>query len=201
MARPSLRITGGELRGRVLRSSRDAKIRPTSAKVREALFNVIGPIAGFRVADLYCGSGALGIEALSRGAAEVVAVDRSRAARQLVLDNLAQIDDAVAGRCRFVQSSVERWMRELPDGSPFDLVLMDPPYAQLDAAVDVLGAIFERGLLGRGGLAVCEHSARRAIEPPGRKFRICGNYRYGDSALTLLVDSGSGPDKENGTGN
>lgn len=201
MAGPSLRITGGQLRGRVLRSARGARIRPTSAKVREALFNVAGPVEGLRVADLYCGSGALGIEALSRGAAEVVAVDRSRQARKLVLGNLAQLDDAVAGRCRFIRSSVERWIKENAGGSPFDLVLMDPPYAELDAAVDVLAAIFARGLLGDSGLAVCEHSARATIEPPGAGFRIRGNYRYGDSALTLMVDSGPDPDKENGTGN
>ena len=201
MAGPSLRITGGELRGRVLRSSRDARIRPTSAKVREALFNVVGPVEGLRVADLYCGSGALGIEALSRGAAEVVAVDRSRLARQLVLGNLAQLDAAMGGRCRFVRSSVERWIDEYADSAPFDLVLMDPPYAQLGAALDVLAAIFERGVLGGGGLAACEHSARTTIEAPGRGFRIRGNYRYGDSALTVMVGSGAGPDEENGTGN
>ncbi|MCY3694122.1 MAG: 16S rRNA (guanine(966)-N(2))-methyltransferase RsmD [Chloroflexi bacterium] len=201
MARLSLRITGGKLRGRVLRSSRDAKIRPTSAKVRESLFNVIGPVEGLRIADLYCGSGALGFEALSRGAAEVVAVDRSRMARQMVLGNLAQLEDAVEGRCRFIGSSVERWIDEFAGGPPFDLVLMDPPYAQLDAAMDALAAIIERGLLGRGGLAVLEHSARSTVESAGREFRICGNYRYGDSALTLVVDAGSGPDEENGNGN
>lgn len=200
MAGPSLRITGGELRGRVLRSSRDAAIRPTSAKVREALFNVIGPVEGLRIADLYCGSGALGIEALSRGAAKVVAVDRSRRARRLVMGNLAQLDDAIGGRCRFIGSSVERWIDEFA-GVPFDLVLMDPPYAQLGAALDALTAIFARGLLDRGGLAVLEHSARLGVETAGRGFRIGGNYRYGDSALTLVVASGSGPDEENGTGN
>lgn len=200
MAGPSLRITGGELRGRVLRSSRDAAIRPTSAKVREALFNVIGPVEGLRIADLYCGSGALGIEALSRGAAKVVAVDRSRRARRLVMGNLAQLDDAIGGRCRFIGSSVERWIDEFA-GVPFDLVLMDPPYAQLGAALDALTAIFARGLLDRGGLAVLEHSARSSVETAGQGFRIGGNYRYGDSALTLVVASGSGPDEENGTGN
>lgn len=200
MARPSLRVTGGSLRGRVLRSSRDSAIRPTSAKVREALFNVVGPVVGQRVADLYCGSGALGIEALSRGAREVVAVDRSRLSRQLVLGNLAQLDDDLAGRCRFVRSSVERWTKDAAAGPPFDLVLMDPPYAQLDEAVGVLGAIFARGLVGPGGMAVCEHSARSPIDASGREFRIAGNYRYGDSALTLLVDPGTGPNKENGTG-
>lgn len=189
------------MRGRVLRSSRDAKIRPTSAKVREALFNVIGPVEGLRVADLYCGSGALGIEALSRGAAEVVAVDRSRLARQLVLGNLAQLDDVMGGRCRFIRSSVERWVSEFAGGSPFDLVLMDPPYAHLDAAINALSAIFERGLLGHGGLAVCEHSSRATIETSGRVFRIRANYRYGDSALTLMIDPGSDSGKENVTGN
>ena len=197
MAGPNLRITGGELRGRVLRSSRDARIRPTSAKVRSALFNVIGPVKDLRVADLYCGSGALGIEALSRGAAEVVAVDRSRLSRQLVLGNLAQLDDEVAGRCRFIRSSVERWIRDASGGPSFDLVLMDPPYALLDEAAAALAAIFERGLLGPGGLAVCEHSARSRIESSGEEFQISGNYRYGDSALTLMVGSGPVPGKEN----
>jgi 16S rRNA (guanine966-N2)-methyltransferase len=200
LARPSLRITGGALRGRVLRSSRDAGIRPTSAKVREALFNVIGPVAGLRVADLYCGSGALGIEALSRGACEVVAVDRARISRQLVLGNLAQLDDDLAGRCRFVRSNVERWIKEAAGGPPFDLVLMDPPYAQLDSAVEVLATVFARGLIGPRGLAVCEHSARSKIESAAGVFRISGNYRYGDSALSLLVEPGAGPDEENGTG-
>ncbi len=201
MARPSLRITGGSLRGRVLRSSRDSAIRPTSAKVREALFNVIGPVEGLRVADLYCGSGALGIEALSRGALEVVAVDRSRLARQLVLGNLAQLEDNLANRFRFVRSSVERWTKESAGRASFDLVLMDPPYAQLDAALGDLAAIFQQGLVGPGGLAVCEHSSRSAIDSSRREFRVCGNYRYGDSALSLVVGSDMGPNKENGSGN
>lgn len=199
MAAPSLRITGGALRGRVLRASGHAGIRTTSAKVRQALFNVIGPVEGLRVADLYCGSGALGIEALSRGAAEVVAVDRSRRARQLVLGNLAQLDDGLSARCRFVRSSVERFAADAA-GAPFDLVLMDPPYAQLEAALYALAAVVRRGLLGPDGLVVCEHSARSAVDPPGPDLQVRGSYRYGDSALTLIAGPAADPDAENGTG-
>ena len=200
MAGPTLRVTGGVLRGRVLRATRDARIRSTSAKVRAAAFNVVGPVDGLRVADLYCGSGALGIEALSRGAAEVVAVDRSRQARQLTLGNYAQIEEDLAAKCRFVHSSVERWIDEFEPSPGFDLVLMDPPYAQLEPAARALEAIFGRGVLVAGGLAVFEHSSRTAIDAADRGFRIRGSYRYGDSALTVLEGEPANPRLENGSG-
>ena len=193
MAGPNLRITGGALRGRMLRATRNAKIRSTSAKVRSAIFNIVGPVEGLAVADLYCGSGALGIEALSRGAGRVVAVDNSRLGRQLTLANIAQLDPGLQSRFRFVRARVQQWILDPANGAPFDLVLLDPPYSQLDSALEAIAGIIANGVLGPDGLAVCEHSARQSI-PAGEGFHVADSYRYGDSALTLV----RGPSPEPG---
>ncbi len=187
MAGPNLRITGGVLRGRILRATSRVQIRSTSAKVRAAIFNVIGPVQGLRVADLYCGSGALGIEALSRGAAQVIAIDNSRLAQQLTLANIAQLDPELNSSYRFKRMTVERWVGDPENGAPFDLVLMDPPYAHFASAQAAITKIFGRGVIAPGGLAVCEHSARSSLAESDAGFRVAGRYRYGDTAITLVM--------------
>ena len=123
-----VRVVAGEARGRHLRSPEGDVTRPTGDRVREAVFNALasrGPIAGLRVADLYAGSGALGIEALSRGAADVWFVESDRRAVGVIEDNLDTL--GFRDRATVLQHSVERSVGSLPDD--FDIVLVDPPYS------------------------------------------------------------------------
>ncbi|HET6953825.1 MAG TPA: 16S rRNA (guanine(966)-N(2))-methyltransferase RsmD [Acidimicrobiales bacterium] len=124
-----MRVVAGSARGRTLVTPAGARTRPTTDRVREAIFNALGSrdaIDGAQVVDLFAGSGALGIEALSRGAAHVTFVDRDRAARQAIRRNLDTC--GLADRAQIVAATVERWLASLA-GTRFDLAFCDPPYA------------------------------------------------------------------------
>src|SRR5262245_1079298 len=117
-----MRIIAGTLKGRRLKSPTWEGLRPTSDRLRETLFNVLAPrIAGARVLDGYAGTGALGIEAVSRGASHVTFVDRDRRARALIAENLAHC--GVASGCAIIRASFDPL-------SVFDIILLDPPYAE-----------------------------------------------------------------------
>jgi 16S rRNA (guanine966-N2)-methyltransferase len=117
-----VRIVAGEFKGRRLHAPRGARTRPTADRVREALFSMLGDVTGLRALDLYAGSGALGIEALSRGAASAVFVERDRQALDALLRNL----DAVGATAEVRRQDVARFLAR-PEGT-FDLVFCDPPY-------------------------------------------------------------------------
>jgi 16S rRNA (guanine966-N2)-methyltransferase len=153
-----LRVVAGELRGRRLASPprRSAAVRPTSDRAREALFAILGDVSGLEVLDLFCGTGALGIEALSRGAASAVLVDSKP---DLAHRNVAAL--GLERRCEVVRSDALRYL-ERP-GERFDLVLCDPPYG----AAARLGAELGRLLpprLAAGGRVVTESAARAPLE-------------------------------------
>ena len=131
-----MRVVAGAIKGRRLQGPRGRTTRPTSDRVREALFQVLEPVAGARVLDLYAGSGALGIEALSRGAAEAVFVERDRRAAELIARNL----EAVGVAARVEQRDAFAFLEDRRAGR-FDLVLIDPPY---DFAPTLGDALTER---------------------------------------------------------
>src|SRR5262249_22850268 len=147
-----MRVIAGSLKGRRLKSPKWPGLRPTSDKLRETLFNVLAPrIAGARVLDGYAGTGAVGIEAISRGASAASFVDSDRRARALIADNLAHC--GLPTGCAIIRPSFDRLDRL----GPFDLVLLDPPY---DAAPEEVIAMVA-DLVAPGGLLVLEHAARR----------------------------------------
>ncbi len=168
-----LRIVAGALRGRRIPVPRDAGYRPTADRTREALFSILGErVAGARVLDAYAGSGALGFEALSRGAASAVFVESDPRRAEAIRHTAETL--GLADRCRVVQGRVLHWIRDGAAEGPFDLVFADPPYA---AAPDEPGAgegpgllakAGKTGLLAEGGLLVLERSSR----PAGREARI-----------------------------
>ena len=153
-----MRIIAGELKGRRLVAPSGAAVRPTSDSLRETLFNVLGPtLDGLRVLDGFAGTGALGLEALSRGAAHVTFVERDRRAQALVAENLAHC--GVRDGYAIIRASVVRALDD-PGAEPFDIMFFDPPY---DARAD--GDLAAAGdSLAAGGLVVLEH-ARRTLSP------------------------------------
>jgi 16S rRNA (guanine966-N2)-methyltransferase len=171
-----LRISGGELRGRRLRVPRGAReLRPTTERVREALFSILGDVSGARVLDLFCGSGALGLEALSRGARSAVLVDRSAAAAR---GNVEQLE--LGERAGVVRADALRFLRRA-EPSSFDLVLCDPPYRLADRLAGDLDPLIRRVLAGDGRVVV-ESSPDRPLELglPVRTER-----RYGDTLIRV----------------
>jgi 16S rRNA (guanine966-N2)-methyltransferase len=176
-----MRVIAGSLKGRRLQTPTWDGLRPTSDKLRETLFNILAPrIQGARVIDGYAGTGAVGIEALSRGAAHVTFVESSRRAVALIEANLAAC--GVKQGYTIHTGDVGSVLRGLPEGEEFDLVLLDPPYeadtvrAALDAAA---------GRLARAGLVVLERATRRDPDVPAGLTRI-RDVTSGDSTLTFL---------------
>ncbi len=181
MAAGRLRITGGTARGLPLTELRRLRLRPTAAIVREALFNILGDsVNGATVLDIFAGTGALGIEALSRGAAAVVFIDAEPEACQAILQSLARA--GFSGRGRVIRGRLPAALSSIE--GPFDLVLMDPPYDS-DAAEPTLALLSP--LLAARGLVVYEHGSR--YNPPGRPAGLGLQDRrvYGDSALALYT--------------
>lgn len=158
-----LRIIAGTHRGRPLVSPSGQSTRPTSGRVREALFSILGDVSGLSVLDLYAGSGAMGLEALSRGAARAVFVEASKAAVACIRENLRVLE--LEQRARLLPVKVEAAKRTLSESDSFDLVICDPPWADLELAVRELEHWVIARCLVEGGRLVLEHPAKQAPRP------------------------------------
>jgi 16S rRNA (guanine966-N2)-methyltransferase len=172
-----MRVVAGEARGRRLHAPPGRTIRPTSDRVREAVFNTLGSLGGVEgatVADLFAGTGALGVEALSRGAEAVTFVDSDRTAVATIRANL-EATGLEGGTA--VQADVLRW---LPGKGPFDLVFADPPYA-FAAWPDLLQVL-------NAGLAVLESDHPVDVGPAWQVLKVKG---YGGTVVTFARPSGS----------
>jgi 16S rRNA (guanine966-N2)-methyltransferase len=170
-----VRIIAGEHRGRKIAAPKGTETRPTSDFVREAAFNLIGPVAGGAVLDVYAGSGALGLEALSRGAARAVFVDSSREACRTIDWNLEHLGLKGTVLCRDAESVLRA------ERGPYDLILADPPYSFTDygrLAPHVLR------LLAADGVAVLQTPA--AEEPALAGLEVRTSRTYGSARLTLF---------------
>ncbi len=182
-----MRITGGTLRSRQLQAPRGQATRPTSDRVREALFGILGAtgvLRGARVLDLYAGTGALAIEALSRGAAHATLVESSREALAALRANVEAL--GLRAVTSIVVGSVEATRSRVAREGPFDLVLADPPWALVDEGgpSEALSALARAGALSPDAVVVLEHDARSAPPQP-RALEPIDRRRYGDTALTL----------------
>jgi 16S rRNA (guanine(966)-N(2))-methyltransferase RsmD len=181
-----MRVIAGELGGRRLVAPRGWKVRPTSDRAREAIFSVLGDrVEEASVLDLFCGTGALAIEALSRGAARATLVDRDTRAALGNVENLG-----LADRVELVRADVSRWLSALPEGEGaprFDLVFVDAPYKLADRVGQELDTHLSR-LLNPGGRAIVESGARRPLRIdalPRLRQR-----RYGAADVSIYGDDG-----------
>lgn len=179
-----MRVIAGDLKGRRLVAPRGWTVRPTSDRVREAIFSALGDVAGARVLDLFCGTGALAIEALSRGAAHAVLVDRDT---RPALGNVERL--GLRDRADLVRDDVARWLAGAPcrpEEPRFDLVFVDAPYRLAGRVREYLNSWLPR-LLAAGGRAVIESSARSplrldSLEPLRRR-------RYGRTDVTFYGEA------------
>ncbi|MFN2557349.1 MAG: 16S rRNA (guanine(966)-N(2))-methyltransferase RsmD [Nitriliruptorales bacterium] len=176
-----MRVIAGTARGRRLSAPPGRDTRPTSDRVKEALFSALGPrLRGARVADLYAGSGALGIEALSRGAASATFVERSRSAQRALSDNLSR--SGLEAQAFVVRDDVRAALRTRPRGAPFDIVLIDPPYdVDHRELQEVLHLVSE--LTAPEGVVVLELGRRTAHPPWPERLQPGRERRYGDTLL------------------
>jgi 16S rRNA (guanine(966)-N(2))-methyltransferase RsmD len=175
-----MRVIAGRYKGRRLKAPDWPALRPTSDKLRETLFNILAPrIEGARVIDGYAGTGAIGIEALSRGAAHVTFIERDRRAIALIEENVAGCD--AAGDYTIRGGDVAAVLPRLPAGA-CDLMLLDPPYDSLTNDVLELSV----RVMAPGGLLVLERATRREPESPPTLARV-RDVKSGDSTLTFFT--------------
>jgi len=180
-----MRIVAGEFRGRQLSTPSGAATRPTAARAREALFAILRDVSEERVLDLYAGSGALGLEALSRGAERLVSVESNKAAQQAIRSNLLAL--GVEARATLVPLRAEASFKALERLAPFSLVFADPPWADAQAALQVLEKLVTYPLLTPAARLVLEHAARTPPVPgPGARLRALDTRRWGDTAVTIF---------------
>lgn len=179
-----MRISGGIFRGRKLKTLKLKSLRPTSEKVRQAIFNIIGQdIKDRDVLDLYAGSGAFGFEALSRGASHVDFVEGDRMLCETIRENARTL--GVEKSVRIIRADVESAIQRLSlTGRVFSLIFADPPY-QSGVTEKLIELIDKYKILNKDGIVVIEHSKR---EEPGRGGRLLNKVdsrQYGDTVVTL----------------
>ena len=176
-----MRVIAGQYKGRRLKAPRWSGLRPTSDKLRETLFNVVAArVPGARVLDVFAGTGAIGLESLSRGAETAVFIDEDARAAALIGENLQLC--GVADRCVIIRDTAERALSRPIAGSPFELVVLDPPYD-----FEPLGRVVAAaaGHVARAGWLILEHASRRPV-PEVAGARAVRTIRAGDSALTFF---------------
>jgi len=179
-------VIAGELRGQSLVAPRGWKVRPTSDRVREAIFSALGDlVAGAGVLDLYCGTGALAIEALSRGAEHAVLVDRDT---RPALGNVERL--GLGERTELVRGDVGRWLATVPEGSEgsrFGLVFVDAPYRLADRVAQDLNTHLPR-LLAGGGRAIVESGSGRPLRIDS--LELLRQRRYGAADVSIYGGAG-----------
>jgi 16S rRNA (guanine966-N2)-methyltransferase len=183
-----VRIVAGELKGRTLRGPTGPGVRPTSDGLRETLFNVIGArVEGARVLDAFAGTGAVGLEALSRGAVHATFVERDRRALAVLDRNIAAC--RVEGRSRVIRQDVMRLDPNAGLLRAFDIVFLDPPYdiGEIEKSIDRAA-----GWVGSRGLLVLEHSRRRPTPEAAGRLTRHRLLTAGDSALSFYADALTG---------
>lgn len=173
-----MRIIGGQFKGRRLQQPATDKTRPLSDLAREGLFNVLGDVAGLTVLDAYAGSGAVGLEALSRGAAHVTGVEMAQEAVRTIQENVQQL--GAGNRYTLVRQPIDQWLKQTAQADAFHIIYAGPPFGQAEQdTAEQLG-----DLLTAGGLLIFETPKRgRPLELPA--LRQVDSRTYGESTLTF----------------
>jgi 16S rRNA (guanine(966)-N(2))-methyltransferase RsmD len=180
-----MRVIGGNAKGRRLKAPRGKDLRPTAARVKEALFDILPhDLSDLQVLDLFAGTGNMSVEALSRGAGSATLVELSADAAGLIRENIKRT--GIAERCRLLHMPVDRALRRLAQkNESFDLIFIDPPYGRklADRTLRLLGA---GSLLRAGGVIIAEHSVRDGIADHYGALALRDQRRYGDTLLSFF---------------
>jgi 16S rRNA (guanine966-N2)-methyltransferase len=182
-----MRIISGKLRGRRIKGPDGMELRPTGDRLKESLFNIFGPgISGAAMLDVFGGTGAIGIEALSRGASEVVFIESAEAAARLILENLRLCE--IGSGFRIIRQDVFAALRALArQGFKANIVFFDPPY-DWKPYVDLLDIVFTRGLLVQSSRVVIEHHRKAVLPESGDGYRRSRVVRQGDHCLSFYEE-------------
>jgi 16S rRNA (guanine966-N2)-methyltransferase len=179
-----MRVIAGRFRGRKLSAPRGERTRPTSDRVREALFSVLGDVAAARVADLYAGTGALGIEALSRGASHVTFVEPAGPALACIRQNLASL--GLEASASVLALGLERAGKALAANGPYDLVFCDPPWADLPRATRTLARVMKPSLFAATATLTIEHPEELELEPLDPTHELVDRRSWGGTGVSIF---------------
>lgn len=181
-----MRVVGGSLRGRRIAVAKGLGTRPTSERAREAIFDILqGVVEGSAVLDLFAGSGAMAIEALSRGARRAVLVETDPSACAAIALNIESLD--LVDRAVLVRGDVGRFLSDKPPTGAFDLLFADPPYRiGAASAEEVMASAGEGGWLAAGARIVWEHHAKHPPDTP-LGMRLVDRRRYGDTGVSFFA--------------
>lgn len=178
-----MRVVSGDYGGRPLKTLEGLTTRPTTDKVRGAIFNMIGPyFKGERVLDLYAGSGALSIEAVSRGAGHAVLVEKDRRAQAIICDNIAMTKEESA--FSLLKMSAKQALAIIE--GPFDIVFLDPPYARQRIPEDI-SVLHKKGLLSESAMLICETDKQVSLPDECAGYTIWKQKVYASSQVTIYV--------------
>lgn len=187
-----MRIIAGKYKSRAVKAPKNMKIRPTSDKVKGALFNMLEPLAGCRVVDFYAGTGNLGIEALSRRAAEVIFVDKGLDSLKLIRENLESLGISPKNygeSVRVMPSEVSKAFYLLhQEGRKFDILMADPPY-EVGVLKRIQNLLMEYPILEVDGILAVEHGDKDTDLVPGFPYPMIRQKKYGDTLVTLFKNS------------
>lgn len=185
-----MRIIAGKFRSRQLKSLKGLALRPTSDMLRETLFNILGPrVAGSRFLDLFAGTGAVGMEAISRGATSAVFVENHPAAARLIRENLASLE--IATEARIIASSVGLALEKLQKerAAVFDFIFFDPPYGNEKDYEATLRALENSSLIAEPTIVIAEHHKSFELSASRGQFERVRVLRQGDAALSFYRPS------------
>lgn len=186
-----MRISSGQLKGRAvssrkafLRSGPGDDLRPTSSKVREALFDILrNDLEGSVFLDLYAGTGTVGLEALSRGASKTYFVESNVVRSRIILESIGKLD--LHDRADISRKEACEFLKKASlSGMVFDIVFADPPYSS-DELEKILPLLSGSDVLRKGGILICEHPSRKILHFESATLHFRKQYRYGDTMLTL----------------
>lgn len=179
-----MRIITGLAKGKKLLTPQGMLTRPTTDRIKESIFNIVQfDIEGRRVLDMFCGSGQMGLEALSRGALSCTFVDINRSARAAVDANIESV--GFIQQCKVSGADALSFVKKY-QGAPFDLIFLDPPY-DTQLLEQTVSAICTFDILSVGGIIVCEGTRESTISPPDAPYEIAKEYNYGKTKITTVV--------------
>ena len=182
-----MRVISGMLKGRRLTAPAGLATRPTADRIKESVFNILGnTVQSKQVLDLFAGTGALGIEALSRGATRTFFIDQAKASLSAIRTNIRNL--GIGDQTRVIQWNISKGLNCLASTpATFDLVFMDPPY-ETHAVTPALAALVSCGALAPGACIVIEHSLREPLASPMASLRITDQRRFGKTLVSFVVN-------------
>lgn len=179
-----MRIISGIAKGRRLASPSTSRIRPVLDQVKESIFNILFDVTDLIVLDLFAGTGSIGLEAVSRGAAEASFVDNSKEALDIIRENIKRC--RFENQCRVIPRHIDGAIKTLSkEDKKFDLIFVDPPYLK-DLVVPTIRKVLETGLLAENGLIVTEHHPKEPVENLPEGLEVTDERKYGQTMITFI---------------